>query len=367
MEQFELIFKINTNKQNLYIAPQYLSANCKDQDALSFALKGRNLRDSFILRFTGYIPNNIFLRLIAFFGSRSYPGPLYWKKGIVFYSNDAKIAYVEYKRNGEHHNIHVRIEDDNINLAYEIIKIIYDQSDPQNLMISVDGTSFIPIAVLLSEKKYPYLIYNNIVYDYKDFPFICGIENQLINAEVEQKHQAYNSENTIGEIKQSVISDFKIFLASSSELKPERDKLEDFLNQQNKFYIKKNVFLKTIRWEYFIDAITTDGKQAKLNEQAREADIVICLLFKKVGANTKAEFEAALNEFMRTGKPRIYVYFKDERVLLREVDPQEFKNLTDFKIYLSEIKEYPNYFKNVDNLINQVNHQLNLLFSNMSK
>jgi hypothetical protein len=46
-----------------------------------------------------------------------------------------------------------------------------------------------------------------------------------------------------------------IFLASSSELKTDREQFEIFINRKNKEWIKKGVFLSLVMWEDFLDAM----------------------------------------------------------------------------------------------------------------
>ena len=48
----------------------------------------------------------------------------------------------------------------------------------------------------------------------------------------------------------------KIFLASSSELKEDRDSFEIFINRKNKDWIDKSIFLELILWEDFLDAVS---------------------------------------------------------------------------------------------------------------
>jgi len=53
-----------------------------------------------------------------------------------------------------------------------------------------------------------------------------------------------------------IVQVIKIFLASSSELKGDREQFEIFINRKNKEYIRKVIFLELVIWEDFLDAIS---------------------------------------------------------------------------------------------------------------
>jgi len=52
-----------------------------------------------------------------------------------------------------------------------------------------------------------------------------------------------------------------IFLASSCELKDDREQFEIFLNRRNKDWVEKGTFLKLVKWEDFIDALSKNRLQ----------------------------------------------------------------------------------------------------------
>ncbi len=58
----------------------------------------------------------------------------------------------------------------------------------------------------------------------------------------------------------------KIFLASSSELKADRDQFEIFINRKNNEWLSKEIFLKLIVWEDFLDAMSKTRLQDEYNE-----------------------------------------------------------------------------------------------------
>jgi hypothetical protein len=48
----------------------------------------------------------------------------------------------------------------------------------------------------------------------------------------------------------------KIFLASSSELKADRDEFRIFISRENDRLHKQGIYLEILQWEYFLDAIS---------------------------------------------------------------------------------------------------------------
>jgi hypothetical protein len=106
----------------------------------------------------------------------------------------------------------------------------------------------------------------------------------------------------------------KIFLASSSELRADRDAFEIFLNRKNKDWVKQGVFLELIVWEDFLDAVSKTRLQDEYNRAIRECDLFVMLFFTKVGKYTAEEFETAFGQFQATGKPFIFTYFKDAEI-----------------------------------------------------
>jgi len=48
----------------------------------------------------------------------------------------------------------------------------------------------------------------------------------------------------------------KIFLASSTELKADRDQFEILINRKNKEWVAREVFLELVIWEDFLDAMS---------------------------------------------------------------------------------------------------------------
>ncbi|MEO1004392.1 MAG: DUF4062 domain-containing protein, partial [Cyanobacteria bacterium J06638_38] len=98
----------------------------------------------------------------------------------------------------------------------------------------------------------------------------------------------------------------KIFLASSSELKSDREQFEIFINRKNKEHIKKSIFLELVLWEDFLDAMSSTRLQDEYNKAVADCDVFVSLFHTKVGRYTESEFSKALETFKSNQKPLVY-------------------------------------------------------------
>ena len=106
----------------------------------------------------------------------------------------------------------------------------------------------------------------------------------------------------------------KIFLASSSELKEDREEFEILIGRKNKDWVARGVFLELVVWEDFLDAVSQTRLQDEYNEAIRECDLFVMLFCTKVGQYTEEEFATAFGQFKATNKPFIFTYFKDAQI-----------------------------------------------------
>lgn len=142
----------------------------------------------------------------------------------------------------------------------------------------------------------------------------------------------------------------KIFLASSSELKDDRNEFEILVNRKNKAWKDQDVFLELIKWEDFLDAMSQTRLQDEYNKAIRDCDVFVMLFFTKIGPYTAEEFETAFKQFKATNKPFIFTYFKDAQVSTGNVNLQDLTNLLAFKEKLTALGHFCTHYKNVEGL-----------------
>ena len=147
----------------------------------------------------------------------------------------------------------------------------------------------------------------------------------------------------------------KIFLASSNELKPERDQFEIEIYRKTKAWLDKGIFLYLDIWEDMTARMSITGSQSEYDKFVKDADLFVFLAYSKVGMYTAEEFENAIGQFVSTKKPFIYTYFK--------VPPPDNADpsLAAFEAKLKELKHFYASFTDFNDLWNQFNKELERL------
>jgi hypothetical protein len=146
-----------------------------------------------------------------------------------------------------------------------------------------------------------------------------------------------------------------IFLASSAELKVERERFEIEIYRKCKAWYDRGIFLHLEIWEDFTARMGASGSQAAYNKVVQAADLFVLLAYSKVGIYTAEEFEHAFGQFKSTQKPFIFTYFKSPVGI--DLDP----NLAEFQRKLRDLKHFYGRFGDANDLWNQFNKELDRL------
>jgi formylglycine-generating enzyme required for sulfatase activity len=155
----------------------------------------------------------------------------------------------------------------------------------------------------------------------------------------------------------------KIFLASSSELKKDREQFEIFINRKNKDWVKKGSFLELVVWEDFLDFMAQTRLQDEYNQAILGCDLFVMLFCTKVGKYTAEEFETAFGQFKESNRPLILTYFYDEPTAGGNADRQDLTSLWDFQDKLKALGHFQTEYKNTEGLKLHFNAQLDKLAS----
>jgi hypothetical protein len=153
----------------------------------------------------------------------------------------------------------------------------------------------------------------------------------------------------------------KIFLASSSELKEDRDAFELHFLRRNKDFCRQGFEVEVIRWETSLDAISETRLQDEYNEGVRESDIFVSLFKTKTGKYTEEEFEVAYKAFKDSGKPRIYTYIMQADGPYDMRLRKDLNSRWDSEEKLKNLGHYPTYYTSIEDLKLQFQQQLNKL------
>ncbi len=170
-----------------------------------------------------------------------------------------------------------------------------------------------------------------------------------------------NAPNQVLQEPEGKARTIKLFLASSSELKEDRDAFDLHFRQQNDRLLEQGIYLKVVRWENFLDAMSEPRLQDEYNKEVKACDIFVSLFFTKTGKYTEEEFETAHQQFLDTKKPLIYTFFKNAPQNSGDIG-DEIISLLNFKKKLAAMGHFSTSYNNIDHLKLQFSDQLEKLF-----
>jgi hypothetical protein len=153
----------------------------------------------------------------------------------------------------------------------------------------------------------------------------------------------------------------RIFLASSAELREDRDAFELYFRQQNDQFRRKGLYLEINRWENFLDAMSETRLQDEYNEAVRDCDIFVSLFLTKTGKFTEEEFDTAHRQFKEHGRPRIYTFFKNAEIKIGSARKEDLDSLWTFKKKLERLGHFHTSYDNIEHLKRQFRDQLDKL------
>ena len=163
------------------------------------------------------------------------------------------------------------------------------------------------------------------------------------------------------------IKKIKIFLASSGELKDEREKFELFISRENKKYINDNIFLELIIWEDLKASFNGKRIQNYFNNELLKCEVVIALFGTKVGQFTEEEFDIAYKAFKNGKNPKyLYVYFKDINININNITDETLK-IKKLKEKIQIYEQMYNSYTNIDSLILKLKLQLDKIIPEIIK
>lgn len=147
----------------------------------------------------------------------------------------------------------------------------------------------------------------------------------------------------------------KVFIASSAELKEDKQVFDLYFSEKNKLFRHKNIDFNQKTWMDFSSSINEGRLQDRYNDYIKECDIVIFLFHTKLGQYTKEELSIAYNQFLNNRKkPRIFVYFKENEI--------EDKKLLDFKSYCeSNFGHFCDIYTSTEDLLLKFDKQIQIL------
>lgn len=152
----------------------------------------------------------------------------------------------------------------------------------------------------------------------------------------------------------------KIFLASSNELKSEREKIEQIIGRKNIDLRKEGIFIELLIWENNRFIGKSFRSQDNYNLAVEECDLFVLLFYSKVGKYSSEEFEKAHSRFEKDGMPRLRLYQKDIDLPKGQSKTDAISRF-DFLKKLKELEHFPEEFENTDALIRDLENSIDKL------
>jgi len=150
----------------------------------------------------------------------------------------------------------------------------------------------------------------------------------------------------------------KIFLASSGELKEEREKIALFIAEKNKKLVKQDVFIELVVWEELLHSFRGERIQDYFNEEMLNCEIVIALFYKKVGQFTKEEFDIAYKGLKDGRNPKhMFVFFKEAKIHMSEFT-KDVMAVVKLKNDIEKAEQIYSTFNSNEDLILKLQRQL---------
>lgn len=160
------------------------------------------------------------------------------------------------------------------------------------------------------------------------------------------------------------VTKYTIFVSSPSELKEERDAVDEVVTELNLTYGNaNNCVIELLKWEtHSAPGISNSQTQELINSDiGEEYDIFLGMLWKKFGtptldanSGTEHEFNKALTRFQSGSlQPQILFYFKNSvPTSLNEIDPEQLIKVNRFKNSIPKDKLLYWEFDSAENLQN---------------
>lgn len=150
----------------------------------------------------------------------------------------------------------------------------------------------------------------------------------------------------------------RLFLASSSELREDRDGFDLHFRQLNDTLRSRNVYLEVDRWETGPQAMAPGRTQDEYNARVCACDLFVALFATKAGEYTQEEFEAASRSFLAHGRPLVFTYFKNVAAGAPGATEAELRSLVEFQAKLQRIGHFWSKYSTIESLQNQFRRQL---------
>lgn len=138
----------------------------------------------------------------------------------------------------------------------------------------------------------------------------------------------------------------QVFVASPSDVQPEREALETLISELNGTWsFTTGLMFELVRWETHVTPAMGNDGQSVINEQIGDSyDVFIGILWGRFGTPTPRAMSGTLEEFERAysrlqageSGPAIMFYFKEAAIPVPKIDPTQIESVQNFRASLSD-------------------------------
>ncbi len=361
MQRFELCYELKDNQPQTWLAPQLLPPP-KPPQLVDWGKPG-----DLVLRYRyDFLPKGIISRLTVRLHRFVNNPEMAWVTGILF-EHDRTTVLVELLANGSEIELRARGPErkallsviatdlDALNESFQGLRDKVDKRVPCNCKRC--RTESVPEFFAhkrLLQRKEDHRLRVECPHSYEDvdvLELLDGIRVDTLPSWANREPRPLSPRT------------MRIFLASSAELREDRDEFDLYFSKQNDKWKKTGVHLQIVRWENFLDAMSETRLQDEYNKEIRACDIFVCLFFTKTGKFTEEEFDVAHGQFKNSGRPRIFTFFKNADIKTGSIREEDILSLLAFKKKLGELGHFHTVYDNIEHLKRQFRDQLDKLFA----
>jgi len=156
-------------------------------------------------------------------------------------------------------------------------------------------------------------------------------------------------------------NEISIFIASSGEMKEEREALTELIRKTstNEFEKNRKIKLKPVIWEEESHSIKGHRIQDNFNEELIKSDIAIVMFHTYIGKYTEEEFKLAYKNIKAGKKPyHMFLYFKKLENYHDKKNRENIKKIWNLQEEIERLGEYYEEFEKIDELESKVKKQL---------
>jgi hypothetical protein len=158
----------------------------------------------------------------------------------------------------------------------------------------------------------------------------------------------------------------QVFVASPSDVAEERAALEDVIRELNSTWGRTlGCRLDLVRWEtHAVPGMGQDAQDVVNRSVPQDADIFIGILWSRFGtpthraeSGTREEFDIAFARYRRDQNAvRLMFYFKDEALAPSQIDPEQLRQIQQFRRELGNLGALYSPFNTLEEFLSLVRY-----------